>query len=108
MLARGHDVLFDIDWQGTQQLRQKPVLADLVSIFILPPSMAELERRLRARGTDSDDVIAGRMASAEAAIRPWAAYDYVLNNRTVAPVLAYLPPTFAAEPLHGLTTPRLV
>src|SRR3546814_12400555 len=83
MLARGHDVLFDIDWQGTQQLRQKQVLADLVSIFILPPSMAELERRLRARGTDSADVIAGRMARSVAEYSHWAEYDDRKRDVTV-------------------------
>src|SRR3546814_1338197 len=97
MLARGHDVLFDIDWQGTQQLRQKQVLADLVSIFILPTSMAELERRLRARGTDSDDAIAGRMARAEAEISHWAEYDYVLINRDVDACLAHIRTILAAE-----------
>ena len=108
MLARGHDVLFDIDWQGTQQLRQKQVLADLVSIFILPPSMAELERRLRARGTDSDDVIAGRMARAEAEISHWAEYDYVLINRDVDACLAHVRTILAAERLKRVRQPGLV
>lgn len=108
MLARGHDVLFDIDWQGTQQLRQKQVLADLVSIFILPPSMAELERRLRARGTDSDDVIAGRMARAEAEISHWAEYDYVLINRDVDACLAHIRTILAAERLKRVRQPGLV
>ena len=72
------DVLLDIDWQGTQQLKQ--VDPDIVRVFILPPSMAELERRLRSRGTDSDEVIAGRMARAAAEISHWAEYDYVFIN----------------------------
>lgn len=74
----GRDVLLDIDWQGTQQLKQ--VDPDIVRVFILPPSMEELERRLRSRGTDSDDVIAGRMERAHVEIGHWAEYDYVLIN----------------------------
>ncbi|HYD36503.1 MAG TPA: guanylate kinase [Allosphingosinicella sp.] len=74
----GRDVLLDIDWQGTQQLKQ--VDPDIVRVFILPPSMAELERRLRARGTDSEDVIRRRMERASAEISHWAEYDYVLIN----------------------------
>ena len=74
----GCDVLLDIDWQGTQQLKQ--VDPDIVRVFILPPSMAELERRLRARGTDSDEVIASRMERAAAEISHWAEYDYVFIN----------------------------
>ncbi len=74
----GRDVLLDIDWQGTQQLKQ--VDPDIVRVFILPPSMAELERRLRGRGTDSDEVIEKRMERAAAEISHWAEYDYVLIN----------------------------
>ena len=74
----GCDVLLDIDWQGTQQLKQ--VDPDIVRVFILPPSMEELERRLRTRGTDSDEVIAGRMARAATEISHWAEYDYVFIN----------------------------
>jgi guanylate kinase len=77
-IENGRDVLLDIDWQGTQQLKQ--VDPDIVRVFILPPSMAELERRLRSRGTDSDEVVAGRMARAAAEISHWAEYDYVLIN----------------------------
>lgn len=77
-LDDGRDVLLDIDWQGTQQLKQ--VDPDIVRVFILPPSMDELERRLRGRGTDSDEVIAGRMQRAAAEISHWAEYDYVLIN----------------------------
>jgi guanylate kinase len=78
VIEGGRDVLLDIDWQGTQQLKQ--VDPDIVRVFILPPSMAELERRLRARGTDSDAVIARRMERAAAEISHWAEYDYVLIN----------------------------
>jgi guanylate kinase len=74
----GRDVLLDIDWQGTQQLKQ--VDPDIVRVFILPPSMEELERRLRNRGTDSDEVIGRRMDRAAAEISHWAEYDYVLIN----------------------------
>ena len=78
VIESGRDVLLDIDWQGTQQLKQ--VDPDIVRVFILPPSMEELERRLRARGTDSDEVIAQRMERATAEISHWAEYDYVLIN----------------------------
>jgi guanylate kinase len=77
-IESGRDVLLDIDWQGTQQLKQ--VDPDIVRVFILPPSMPELERRLRTRGTDSEEVIASRMARAEGEISHWAEYDYVLIN----------------------------
>lgn len=78
-LEAGTDVLFDIDWQGTQQLAQK-MPHDLVRIFILPPSTAELERRLRERGLDSAEVVAARMAKAADEISHWAEYDYVIVN----------------------------
>ncbi len=77
-IESGRDVLLDIDWQGTQQLKQ--VFPDIVRVFILPPSMEELERRLRYRNTDSDEVIASRMARASAEISHWAEYDYVFIN----------------------------
>lgn len=80
-MAEGRDTLFDIDWQGGQQIRNSPLGREVVSIFILPPSMAELERRLRARGQDSPEVIAGRMARAMDETSHWAEYDYVLVNR---------------------------
>src|SRR5215213_9343977 len=79
-LREGRDILFDIDWQGTQQLKAA-MGEDLVRIFILPPSMKELERRLQERGTDPVDVIADRMARATGEISHWAEYDYVLINR---------------------------
>lgn len=78
-LASGRDVLFDIDWQGTQQLKEK-AREDLVSIFVLPPSHAELERRLKARAQDSDDVVSRRMEKAADEISHWAEYDYVIVN----------------------------
>src|SRR6202000_371706 len=75
-LVSGRDVLFDIDWQGTQQMKEK-VRDDLVSIFILPPSHAELERRLKTRAEDSDDVVAKRMAKAADEMSHYPGYDYV-------------------------------
>jgi len=78
-LAKGRDVLFDIDWQGTQQLRQRAG-DDLVSIFVLPPSHEELERRLRVRAQDAEDVVQARMAKANNEISHWAEYDYVVIN----------------------------
>lgn len=81
-LREGRDVLFDIDWQGAQQLYQLAG-GDVVRVFIFPPSIDELERRLRARGTDSDDVVTARMARAAAEISHWDGYDYVLVNDDV-------------------------
>ena len=81
-MGLGRDFLFDVDWQGTQQLYQKAEV-DVVRVFILPPTMAELERRLRSRGTDSDEVIAARMARAANEISHWDGYDYVLINDNV-------------------------
>ena len=92
-LASGRDVLFDIDWQGTQQLAQN-ARADLVSVFVLPPSLAELERRLRGRAQDAEEVVAKRMAKAGDEMSHWREYDYILVNtevsRSVAAVTAIL------------------
>ena len=79
-LEEGRDVIFDIDWQGTQQVAQK-ARGDLVSVFILPPSISELERRLLARAQDDKEVVRRRMASASDEMSHWAEYDYVLMNR---------------------------
>jgi len=79
-LAEGRDVLFDIDWQGTQQVAEK-ARDDLVSVFILPPSTSELERRLYARARDPEDVVRTRMARASDEMSHWAEYDYVIVNR---------------------------
>ena len=81
-LKDGQDFLFDIDWQGTQQLFQKDQ-QDVVRVFILPPSIAELERRLRSRGTDSEEVVQARMERARSEISHWDAYDYVVINEDV-------------------------
>jgi guanylate kinase len=95
-LAKGKDVLFDIDWQGTQQLRQQAG-DDLVSIFLLPPSHKELERRLRARAQDAEKVVAARMARANNEISHWAEYDYVVINDDLAAALAKIKTVLAAE-----------
>jgi guanylate kinase len=81
-LAMGRDVLFDIDWQGTQQLRERG-RDDLVSVFVLPPSIPDLEARLRTRAQDADDVIRARMSKAANEMSHWAEYDYVVINRDV-------------------------
>ena len=78
-INNGQDLIFDIDWQGAQQLREK-MRENVVSIFILPPSKRELERRLKIRGQDSDDVVKKRMDGASAEITHWAEYDYVIIN----------------------------
>jgi guanylate kinase len=97
-LREGRDILFDIDWQGTQQLKAA-MGEDLVSIFILPPSMAELERRLRARGTDTEEVIADRMERAASEISHWPEYEYVLVNHDMEQCLADVRSIVAAERL---------
>jgi len=79
MLAMGRDVLFDIDWQGTQQIKAK-ARQDLVSVFVLPPSTAELERRLLSRAQDSAEVVAGRMARAADEMSHYPEYDYIIVN----------------------------
>jgi len=79
-MGAGQDTLFDIDWQGGQQIRNSSLGNDVVSIFLLPPSMQVLEERLRSRGQDSDDVIANRMEKSLDEVSHWAEYDYVLVN----------------------------
>lgn len=79
-MREGRDTLFDVDWQGGQQIRASALGGHVVSVFVLPPSLPELERRLRGRGHDSDQVIAGRMLKSRAEISHWAEYDYVLVN----------------------------
>jgi guanylate kinase len=81
-LSAGRDVLFDIDWQGTQQLREK-ARADVVSVFILPPSATDLEKRLHSRAQDSDEVIRGRMSRASHEMSHWAEYDYIVINHEI-------------------------
>jgi len=97
-LAKGHDVLFDIDWQGTQQLAQR-AKGDLVRVFVLPPTRAELERRLRERAQDSAEAIAKRMAKASDEVSHWAEYDYVIVNDDAARAQKELKAILAAERL---------
>jgi guanylate kinase len=78
-MAEGRDMLFDIDWQGAQQLQEK-MAGDVVSIFILPPTMAELQSRLHRRAEDSEEVIATRLANSRAEIEHWREYDYIVVN----------------------------
>jgi guanylate kinase len=98
-LAAGRDVLFDIDWQGTQQLKQE-MREDLVSIFILPPSTKELERRLYARAQDSEEVVRGRMAKAADEMSHWAEYDYIVVNDAIARSLSEVEAILMAERLR--------
>jgi guanylate kinase len=98
-LSAGRDVLFDVDWQGTQQLRQN-ARNDLVSVFILPPSRAELERRLRARAQDPDEVVRARMARAADEMSHWAEYDYIVVNRDIERAVAEVEAILAAERLR--------
>lgn len=95
-LEDGQDVIFDIDWQGAQQLTQAAA-DDLVKIFILPPDMRELEKRLRTRAQDSDEVIAKRMSKSEAEISHWAEYDYVVVNEDIENAMHELRAIIAAE-----------
>lgn len=98
MLIQGRDVLFDVDWQGARALRAAEP-QDVVGIFILPPSMAELERRLRARAEDSEEVIKSRMARSLNEISHWEEYDYVLVNTLLEQTLAQVKQILAAERL---------
>ena len=98
-LKAGQDFLFDIDWQGTQQLFQKAE-TDVVRVFLLPPSLDELRRRLTSRGTDSAEVIAGRMARAQAEISHWDGYDYVVVNDDIDTCFAKVVQILAAERMN--------
>ena len=105
-LKAGRDVLFDIDWQGTQQLQEKG-RDDLVTVFILPPSTRDLEKRLKTRAQDSPDIVAQRMAKAADEMSHYAEYDYTIINRDIATSLMELKSILMAERLkrerqHGL------
>lgn len=100
-LEAGKDVLFDIDWQGTQQLRQQ-ARDDVVSVFVLPPSHDELERRLRARAQDAEEVVQKRMAKAADEISHWAEYDYIIINDDVTRAQTQLETILAAERLKRI------
>ena len=97
-LSAGQDVLFDIDWQGTQQLREK-ARADVVSVFILPPSAVDLEKRLHSRAQDSDEVIRNRMSRASHEMSHWAEYDYIVINHDVDEAFAEVQSILKAERL---------
>ncbi len=97
-LSAGQDVLFDIDWQGTQQLREK-ARADVVSVFILPPSAGDLEKRLHSRAQDSDEVIRKRMSRASHEMSHWAEYDYIVINHSIDDAFAEVQSILKAERL---------
>lgn len=97
-LAQGRDVLFDVDWQGADSLREQ-AKDDVVSVFVLPPTAGALEERLKARAQDSDDVVARRMAGASNEIQHWNDYDYVLVNFDVEQSVAAVHAVLAAERL---------
>ena len=103
-LRAGRDVLFDIDWQGTQQLSEK-ARGDMASIFVLPPSIAELERRLHTRALDDEDVIRGRMAKASGELSHWAEYDYVIINDSLDHAFAEVQMILAAERMKRTRQP---
>ena len=105
-LAGGFDIVFDIDWQGAQQLTQAAA-NDLVKIFILPPNVQELENRLRSRAQDSDDVIARRMAKSENEISHWAEYDYIIINEDITEAIEELNTIVNAERMKRLRQPWL-
>ena len=105
MLA-GRDTLFDIDWQGGQQIKQM-MRDDVVSVFVLPPSISELDARLRGRGQDSEDVIATRMAKSRDEISHWAEYDYVIKNTDLDMAFAELLVILQAERLRRYRQPHL-
>ncbi len=104
----GRDVLFDIDWQGGQQIAGSALRDAVVSIFILPPSISELERRLNTRGQDSAEVIRARMEKSRAEISHWAEYDYVLINDDLDETEARLRAILTAERLKRIRRPYLV
>jgi guanylate kinase len=104
----GHDVLFDVDWQGGQQIRNSSLRDAVVSIFILPPSIAELEARLRARGQDEDHIVDGRMAKSRDEISHWAEYDFVLINESLVQCEDELRSIIRAERLRRDRRPELL
>lgn len=107
-ITAGRDILFDIDWQGGQQIRSSVLQRDVVSIFILPPSIKELERRLTSRGQDSAEVVAGRMAQAKSEISHWAEYDFVLINDNLEECFDRLKTVFQAARLRRDARPELM
>jgi guanylate kinase len=106
-LEAGQDMLFDVDWQGAQQIVNSALGRDVVSIFILPPSIGELDRRLRTRGQDSEEVIGGRMEKSRDEISHWAEYDYVLVNEDLDATFEQLKAILTAERLKRERQPQL-
>ena len=107
-ISEGRDILFDIDWQGGQQITNSTLKDAVVSVFILPPSIAELESRLNKRGQDSAEVIAGRMTKSQSEISHWAEYDYVLINDDLEECDRRLKAIVTAERLKRIRRPGLV
>ena len=107
-IESGADVLFDIDWQGAQQIANSPLSPHVLSIFLLPPSIIELRRRLEGRGQDSDDVIAKRMTRSWDEISHWDSYDYVLVNDDLAVTEDRLKTIITAERLRASQQPDLL
>jgi len=105
-MAAGRDMLFDIDWQGAQQLQEK-MAGDVVSIFILPPSMTELQSRLHRRAEDSEEVIATRLANSRAEIEHWREYDYIVLNDDLDRAFASVRAIVEAERLRRDRRPGL-
>ncbi|MCO5145886.1 MAG: guanylate kinase [Aquamicrobium sp.] len=105
-LSEGRDMLFDIDWQGAEQMRDK-MRADIVSIFILPPTMRELKGRLRRRAEDTEAVIGARLANARAEIEHWRDYDYVVVNDDLDAAFAQVEAVIVAERLRRDRRPGL-
>ena len=106
-LAAGRDTVFDIDWQGGQQIRNSSLGRDVVSVFVLPPSIAELDSRLRGRGQDSDEVMAARMSKSRDEISHWAEYDYVIVNTDLEVAFNELATILLAERLRRDRQPGL-
>ena len=106
-LEAGRDTVFDIDWQGGQHIRNSALGHDVVSVFVLPPSIAELESRLRNRGQDTEQVIAGRMQKSRDEISHWAEYDYVIINRDIDMAFKVLSTILQAERSRRVRQPHL-
>ena len=104
LLSRGRDVLFDIDWQGAEQIRAR-ARDDMVSVFILPPSMAVLARRLKGRASDAADVIERRLGRAKGEIEKWSEYDYVIVNEDFDTAYAELVHIYHAERMRRARNP---
>ncbi|RMH49212.1 MAG: guanylate kinase [Alphaproteobacteria bacterium] len=106
-IEEGNDILFDIDWQGGQQIRNSPLSEDVVSIFVLPPSIRALEARLRKRGQDPEEVIRARMSRSRDEISHWAEYDYVLVNDDLERCSTEVETIVSAERLRRRRRPGL-